>query len=212
MEIGNESEFASETKIIVDNKPPFFDQIGVPLENVLAESRQYERSYLAFQAVRHAGKYVGFEPYLLFASAATEDELLINYAEKKLRALNKDPEMRRMVVQTLREERVYVPALFWLHSELGALTARLRAQMMMHQEGVDFRSRLHGLLENTTITYRVENGITRQQYTLPTIFVPPTIAIEPPVQNGSMFSPEEYLSSLGKVGHPLVRASLRHLK
>lgn len=215
MESGPETETASETNIIIENKPPFFDHlkslIDVPVETILQESKRYEKPYLAFQAVRHVGMgYVGFEPYLL-GNASMDQSWLLEDAKQKIRELNKNPELKRMIVQTLREEQVFIPALTWLSSELGALTARLRAQTSLHAEASSFRSNLYGKLENSSISYTMDKDSTKQRYILPQISIPTTASIAPS-QSESMFSPEEYLSLLGKVGHPLVRASLRHLK
>jgi hypothetical protein len=194
----------------------------VPLKNLVEHSRRYERAYLAWETVRHtrnpffrAG--TGFEGYFVGLYHSPEEMLttLLDIGHDMLmstcRLYRHQYTFKASLMKTLVGELSDPRAIGVWSAMLGAALAKLRCNVHLNTATYRFQNETYWTVNRLPlIRYEQDDHHLEQEYSLA------------PFQNAyfskqefspNLLKPSDYdaglvVSSVGRFGHPLIRAYL----
>lgn len=195
----------------------------IGLDKFIAYSRRYERSYLAWEAVRKVrNPYfidgTGFEGY--FVGLGLSDEEVIarvldlgrTMLANNLRLYRFNPAFRSRLMKTIRGEISDPAAIGVWAAQFGAAVGRLRCNLLTNSQTRLFQSETYLSTSSLPpIRYAVCGFTIEQTYALPNGGAP--VKPAPRMRLDLSLKPadaEAYLvvKAIGKFGHPLIRAYL----
>ncbi|WP_298983599.1 hypothetical protein [Caldilinea sp.] len=192
---------------------------GIPVAQL---SHRFDRPYLAWESVRLArnpffAKGTGFEGYLVGRAGSAEEALDYLLAlgrqtlDSQTRLYRYQPGFRRRLMRTLRGERADLEALREWAVTLGALLARLRAEMRRSPQAEAFRHETYRQVEGLPpIQYLEEGDDLKQVYEIRDAEHPsaPPVYVDPNHLRSTDQEAWQVAAKIGKFGHPLVREVL----
>ena len=182
-------------------------------------SRQYERSFLAWETVRKVRnpffvEGTGFEGYYIGQVQSPEEaaERLLQMGHYMLRSNYRlyrfDSAFRSRLMKTLLGEISDPKAIEVWSAQFGAALGRLRCNLLTNAEARYFQAETYLRTSSLpTIHYQQNHYTIKQEYVVPTA-VSPTSARS--IMGLDTLKPSDYdagvvVWSIGKFGHPLVR-------
>jgi hypothetical protein len=197
----------------------------VPLDNIVQQSRRYERAYLAWETVRQVRNPffttgTGFEGYFV-GIYHSPDEMFAHLLEIGHQMLESNSRLYRYqygfqatLMKTIRGELSDLLAMDVWSALLGAALSRLRCNVYYHDETYRFQNETYWAVNRLPfIKYRLGDRHIEQEYVLPRFqnngFVKQEFDL-------NMLKPSDYdaglvVSAIGRFGHPLIRAYLREI-
>jgi hypothetical protein len=194
----------------------------VTLERLVEQSRQFERSYLAWETVRKVrNPYfedgTGFEGYFVgrLGSPAEALEMLLKIGQEMIdnnrRLYPHNPLFRSRLMKTLRGELEDPECIDVWAAQFGAMLGRLRCNLLTNQKASLFQSETY-LLTNHLPPISYERGTVgiKQRYRLPFGMTDhaPKWSLRHELMKTSRVDAGVVATSVGKFGHPLIRAYL----
>ncbi len=216
----------------IDTEVPFGDSIyyrlSIPQEQsssiLLAQSHQFDRSYLAWEIVRKTRnpyflKGTGLEGYFIGICQSPEDTLrqILQVSQQVLTSIIRlyryQYTFRTKLLKTLTGEGADLKAMSEWSAQLGYVLAKLRCNLFNNRQAEAFRTETYQVVKTLPpIDYRKGDHVVRQIYTIDSFDVTdvPRIIVSvdtlnPPDQDAWLVA-----ESIGKFGHPLVREFIRH--
>jgi hypothetical protein len=198
---------------------------GLPLERLVQPSRRYERAYLAWETVRQVrNPYfnlgTGFEGYYvgLYQSPEAMLEQLLTIGHGMLasneRLYRHEYAFKAKLMKTLQGELNDPYAISVWSSLLGATLGRLRCHIYYNYQIYCFQNETYWAVNRLPfINYRICEHHVEQHYILP-VFKNGGIAkmsFSLSALNPSDCDAGLVISTIGRFGHPLVRAYLREM-
>ena len=195
---------------------------SVTLERLVEQSRQFERSYLAWETVRKVrNPYfedgTGFEGYFVgrLGSPGEALEMLLKIGQEMIennrRLYPYNPLFRSRLMRTLRGELEDPDCIEVWAAQFGAVLGRLRCNLLTNQKASLFQAETY-LLTNRLppITYERRKLTIQERYRLP--FGMTDHGIKWSLRHELMQTSKQdaglVATSVGKFGHPLIRAYL----
>lgn len=192
---------------------------GIPVTEL---SHRFDRPYLAWESVRLVrnpffNKGTGFEGYLVGRISSAEEALDYLLAlghqtlDSQTRLYRHQYGFRRRLMQTLRGERADLDTLREWSVTLGALLARLRAEMHRSPQAEAFRHETYRQVEGLPpIRYLEEGNELKQVYEIRDAEHPssPPLYIDLNHLRSTDQEAWQVAAEIGKFGHPLVREVL----
>jgi hypothetical protein len=211
----------------VDNEVPFGNMIywwlrfaqGQTLDSLINRSRPYDSAYLAWEMVRKRrnpffAHGTGFEGYLVGVCQSPDEALeqVLQISQEMLvsamRLHRSDPRFRSKLFRVLVGESVDARAIAEWSAQLGAALGRLRCNLRRSRQADSFHAETYRTVDALpSIRYCETDACVRQTYLLDGHGgLPPKRHID-----DSALHPDDQeawlvAQSIGKFGHPLVRA------
>lgn len=222
-------------RIIIKNNPPFTDYLshflltdnrGITTSYIKNSSRQYEKTYLVWQAIRHLWKMhylhinpdirlTGFEPYFigLGYTPFTIYKKIEEIGKNQLAILKKDTGFGKTVYETLNEEKTNLSAFIWLNDTYNNILTKLEIILRRNKVASNYKNTAYQHFSRYQPIEYKDNGmiILEQTYKLPSLPMAEELQLPSKYNYKKCLDPSDpygFMWKLGKVGHPLVKTTL----
>lgn len=216
--------------ITISSQVPFAESLhrwlnanAVQLDTLAEHSHHYDPNYLAWETVRkirnpYFVNGTGFEGYFVGLCRTPEEALdaVLGIGHAMLDSIalmhRFDPRYRSLLLEVLVGERYDMHALYEWNALLGGALARLRCNVTQGFQAAQFRAETYLMTTSLpAIVYRKSGNTVKQEYVIPMDDGNNgnRLMITPQLLKPADRKAWTVVQSVGRFGHPLVRAYLR---